>query len=334
MNSEIFQQILEHIENTPNNDATILCNDQELPINKTIFEDNFITPKETTQIAFIDGGNAEIISAPNFSLQFVRVYASIFKNNKKIKNQLHEFYATATTTKKNGKIKYETKTFNTKFEIQHEFEINDETIAAGTHNATPAKIAETTRKFAELKTATQIIQQLNQDDLVICDGELFPHATFEQKYFEELFSAAKNKNVAICGFSKTTTLLTDAGNPATTTLNKLSAEIKKPAWTYFPPQQKEIKTGFLKLSPLTKYAFRADIYNARNINETTSLLRQNAQDPTFLGYPYGLIDADLRSHVSKKEAQLLKLHFATKTKDKLKTHSASIDSHDVLNTLH
>ena len=334
MTSKIFQQILEHIEKTNNNDAIILCNDRELPIDRTIFEDKFTTPKENAQIAFVDGGNAEIISAPNFSLQFIRVYASIFKNNKRIKNELHEFYVIAATATKNGKIIYETKTFNSEFDITHEFEIKDETIASGTHNASPAKIAETARKFAELKTAAELTKQLNQGDMMVCDGELFSQTTFEQQYLDELFSAARNKNITVCGFSKTTTLLTDAGNPATIVLGRLSEEIKKPVWAYFPSQQNEIKTGFLKLSPLTKYIFRADIYNSPSIMETASLLYNNSQDPAFIGYPYGLVDADLRSHISKKESQLLKLHFTTKTKDRLKIYSASIDSHDVLNLLH
>ena len=49
-----------------------------------IFGTNCVGNKK---LAFIDGGNLEILKAANFSLNLVRVYYSIYQNNKKISSK-------------------------------------------------------------------------------------------------------------------------------------------------------------------------------------------------------------------------------------------------------
>ena len=60
-----------------------------------ISKDNFHAIEDLdlkNKIAFIDGGNAEILKAANFSLQFIRVYYTIYSGNKRIENKKYEFY--------------------------------------------------------------------------------------------------------------------------------------------------------------------------------------------------------------------------------------------------
>ena len=58
-------------------------------------EENFHSIKPDNpdkKIAFIDGGNAEILSSSNFSLNFIRIYYVIYQDNKRISAKKKEFY--------------------------------------------------------------------------------------------------------------------------------------------------------------------------------------------------------------------------------------------------
>ncbi|MEN6292460.1 MAG: hypothetical protein ABFD07_10670, partial [Methanobacterium sp.] len=53
------------------------------PLNKEYFHE--INSAETDRkIAFVDGGNQELLPSPVYSVQLNRVYFSIFKNNKRV----------------------------------------------------------------------------------------------------------------------------------------------------------------------------------------------------------------------------------------------------------
>ena len=44
------------------------------------------------KIAFIDGGNAEILKSSSFSLQLIRAFNVIYQKNKKLKTETREFF--------------------------------------------------------------------------------------------------------------------------------------------------------------------------------------------------------------------------------------------------
>lgn len=331
MAEDVFLNIFSHLNkvNTDSSTNILLPDNQKLPISQEFFCDKF--EPCTKKIAFVDGGNCELICAPNFSLQFIRIYGSIFENGKITKRELLEFYATVVSIKKENKIVYETKTFNSDFEINLDFDLNDATLRSGNHNVFPSSVGEAIRKFAELKMALKICKQLDSCDLLVLDGELGARISFEQKFLDDLLFFAKNKSIVLCGFSKTTALLTDTGNSASAVLNRIN---KNGPWYYFAHQNTEIKVGFVKLAKKTNYVFRVDLFNFESISQIFGLLLENSKDPAFLGYPYGLVEADSRAHVSKQECAMLKLHFATKFGEKLKMHSCAIDAHDILNLIH
>ena len=81
----MINEISRHIKTNLNNyseDDGLLLNNKLYQINK----ENFFpinTSQSEKSIAFIDGGQAQILSAGNFSLGFIRVAGVIFKDNKK-----------------------------------------------------------------------------------------------------------------------------------------------------------------------------------------------------------------------------------------------------------
>jgi len=89
--------------------------------------------------------------------------------------------------------------------------------------------------------------------------------------------------------------------------------------------------GFAKFHPASKHVFRIDSFG--DVNQALGLLEQNSIDPVFLGYPYGLIDADKFARVSTPEAKQLKLMLMTKGGEKFRLYLASKDAHDILNII-
>ena len=74
-----------------------------------------ITASATNKkIAFVDGGNAEIIGSSNFSLNLTRVSYAVYQNNKKISVKKFEMLAFIQATSQNNEICYKTTFFMAK----------------------------------------------------------------------------------------------------------------------------------------------------------------------------------------------------------------------------
>ena len=155
---ELFSRILERIaERTQKNGSVIVIPNASIPLDQNAFKP--IMMQEAKRIAFVDGGNAEILKAPNFSLQFIRLYATIHEANKRIKQVKKEFYALIVAQNKNG-LGYEIETFDTDLAFREQFATNDATLRTGMHLATPAAVADVVRTFAEYTLAQEICAEL------------------------------------------------------------------------------------------------------------------------------------------------------------------------------
>src|SRR3989338_9916639 len=109
----MISEISHHIKSVLNNfsdEDSLIFNNQLYKINKENFS-SILPSKEAQTIAFIDGGQAEIISAGNFSLSFIRVAAIVFKGKEKIKTYNNEFYLFTKSIWQNNEIWFESKIF-------------------------------------------------------------------------------------------------------------------------------------------------------------------------------------------------------------------------------
>lgn len=326
---DIIKRILENIK-TVEQDAILFETDDTIsvPINK----DNFHTILSTTsdkKLCFIDGGNLEIIKSPSLSLFFNRIYYTIYQNNKRIQNQIFEFYTLITTLNKKNRIFYKTEYFFTKnkFPIKnYEFDSFDNTLTTGKTRASISIIGNVLRRFAELS----IVNEITDVDIMILDGSLETKYTYEDDLMNNIFN---NKSI-ICGLSKTTNLLTKNGCSVSAYLAKLT---DKKLWYYDVQKQEIPKLFFVKLHNKSKHIFRFEMFqNVQNINEVLSLLKDNSKDPIFLGYPYGLIESDKFARVSKKEKEILQLQLMAKFKknlDDLQPFLTALNAHEILDNI-
>ena len=297
------------------------------------------------KIAFIDGGSAEIIKSSNFSLNLIRVYYTIYKKNTRITAKKHDFYVFVHAKEKDNEIFYDCDFIggNEKL-IPEEKDLFlsslDETIKQGITRASISNVSNVIRRFSEIKTAATLTKLLEKDDIIVLDGSLQCTFTNEKKYFDELYQKAKENNITVSGLSKTTTLMTDKGNSISNALNKFNIDGK---WIYHPvvditSNNHEADMAFVKLHEQSKYIFRFEIYKEQKekISQTIDLISNNCKDSVFIGYPYGLIEADRNARISNQEKQMMLTLFSTKLgKDweKIKESLTSIDAHEILDNI-
>ena len=312
-----------------------------------ISKDNFHPIKKTTnnaKIAFIDGGNLEVLKAADFSLNFMRVYYSVHQNNRKVTSKKEEFYALIYADNKDGEICYKTKLFSENKEVLPSeedlaFDSFDSSLRSGQSRINISRIAGVVRRFSELKIASRVAEGMEIGDMLVLDGSLQSTITNENKYLEELFKKGLEKNILVTALSKSCTLMTDNGISLITVLNTICPEAE---WYYHPVAEIEslehkAEMFFVRFHERSRHIFRFEIYKEQKsgIGEALSLLKENSNDPIFLGYPYGLVEADKFARVSNKELEYLKTMLALKLGDagKLDKHLNVRNAHDILDKI-
>ncbi|MBI4147110.1 hypothetical protein HY494_00480 [Candidatus Woesearchaeota archaeon] len=305
---------MDKIQHFPSSDK-ILFNNKLIEINKNHFAQIQAnsTPKS---LAFIDGGNAEILSAGTFCLSLIRVGALIYLNNKKIKEHKHEFFLLTTAKHEPGEVIYESIIFpiqGAKIIDERDLLISsvDATIKTGTERASITQVANMARRFAELAVAAMVAV-----DVIVLDGTLEPSFRNEEKYLPKL-------PVNVCALAKSSSLFTASGNSPVVLLNKLSPSGR---WSYFVEEQ----SYFVKLHEKARHVFRFT-----GNKDFLPYLVENSTDALFLGYPYGLIAVDRFARVSNEEKRSLKMNLLLKADNKeIAEYLSATDAHDILDNLH
>ena len=325
----------EHIPHFPKEGYT------PIPISPNNFNE-ILNIDKTPQIAFIDGGNQEILGSSTFSLQLIKIYYCIYQDNKRIKRKTIETFALIDTTSFDGSMKYTLEFFNNISNnpnnnySQSQFDAYDDSLSFGKNRVTPSSIADAARRFMEINTAKKLCEELNRGFIVL-DGNLDPTVTGESEKLNSLFETALKNNNSICGLSKTTSLITNAGKSIPAVLDNLKNEGK---WYYTNlikiKENKFPDIIVVKLHQNSKYIFRLDIKNKQEIKTLMSTLSKNSKDPVFLGYPYGLIEADNFARVSNREIDIIRTQILTKLGSdikKIRPHLNTANAHSILDNI-
>jgi len=330
-------------------------------------QENFkiIKPVESDKkIAFVDGGNLELITAPNFSIQINRVYFNIFNGLKRINvtaiPQRIEFFSLTVASFKNDKIFFDTYLFPVINRYDQylpdsadlSFDSTDRRIMHGTSRADISRVASISRRFAEWSYAHYVVEnELSTGDVIVMDGTLRTAFKNESKYAKKAYDAAKKRKVLFSGLSKSSNLFTTTGLSLLGAVRKLAIDQELDSvWYYYPiaksiSPEHEAAIFIVKLNEQSRRVFRYEIQteqaeqlSRRKLNEVFSALSLNSCDISFPGYPYGLIDADDKARVRHEEVEMYKMLLLTEISErgsylKVYRHIQSTDAHDVLNML-
>ena len=312
-------------------------------------------------IGFVDGGNLELIGAPNFSNQLNRIYSAKWHNDKRISNKRLEFFsATYSTSLMDNQIQYKTifELDPNQTELREllpkekdlSFSANDRTIMSGNQIADISRVSSIGRRFAEWTNANDLIEVLNENDILMIDGTLQTNFTNESTYLTNLKKKARNKGVILCGLSKTSSLQTTTGLSLLGSIDRLAEENNIKREWYYPfaisrSTDHDVMIFIIKLSRNTDRIFRFEVDRKTfeelkdlQINEIFSTIMRNSNDLSFIGYPYGLIDADNMARVSYDESDEYKgiitsiLSQSGASKEFLR-HIQAKDAHDILNMI-
>ena len=333
------------------------------PLSKENFK--AIEPVESKRrFMFVDGGNQEILGAPNFSIQFNRVYFNIFEAQQRVLwNSMPsrvEFLSATNSRFYEDEIFYDTSIFP--LEDKHEsllpdeadlsFNSFDRTVTIGTQRADIQRVASIARKFAEWEYAFHVIEEeMEEDNVLAVDGTLQTGFTNEFKYAQKVHRAAKSKGVIMTGLSKTSHLFTTTGLSLLGAVNKLADDCGIPFDSWYIPVA-EVATAdhnaviyVVKLHLISNHVFRFEVsrdqferLGEEGMDEILGQLAKNSQDVSFPGYPYGLVDADHFARVSNNEiasyqAILLSEISRMGNWPKFLRHIRATDAHSILNML-
>lgn len=291
----------------------LILNNKVVPVSSENFQELIPSSEEKT-IAFVDGGQAEILSGGNLCLSFLRVFAQVMRGEKKIDSLKEEFYLLTTAVYRQGEIWYESKIFaKENFLDESDLVISsyDASIKSGQERGPISKVANMARRLAELKLASRI-----KADYILLDGTLEPIFQNEEKYLSML-----GKNVS--ALAKTCSLFTTCGNSPVVLLQKLSPY--QSCWVYDVGE----KNYFVKLHSKAKHVFRF-----QGDPEILPMLIANSSDPLFLGYPYGLILADKMARVSNEEKNSLKMSLLLRDENReLVGYLNTLNAHEILDNL-
>ena len=292
------------------------------------------------KIAFVDGGNAEIIGSANFSLNLIRVCYIIYQNNKKISTKKLEFFSFTRAVNNNNEIYYDTVLIgqkNSNFLEETSFSSFDPTLMNGVNRAEIGNAANAIRRFMELKLAKSVSDG-KLSDIIVLDGNLQATLTNENKCLNELYESCTKNNIILSALSKTNSLFTDNGNLLSAVLSSIS---KLPIWLYHPIAEisnhnHKAEMFFVKLNPSSKHVFRFEIFNVQKMmaEQVIGEISLNCCDPIFAGYPYGLIEADRMARVSNQEKEMLKTMILVKLRNKnVEKYLNASNAHEILDRI-
>jgi len=346
MQSNILKMIAEDINITykeEGDEKIIFGNKTHVPF--LIDKKNFstITEGEDRRIAFIDGGQCEIIGGSDFSVQLIRTYCCVFFDGKKIDEKKNEFFILVNAAAEGEDIIYKTRTYTLKGKAPEDISINsmDGKITEGGKRAKISKTGEIIRKICEIKTAEKMIE-MDKADIIMFDGTLECDLG-EEDEMEKMYEAALLKNKIVCAIAKTTNMFTDKGRNALACINRLSKEAGLGVWQYnniaeIEDESHKAEICIVKLNAKSRHCFRFEIFKKQKEEKDKALssLVNNCRDISFPGYPYGMITADKFARVSNKEKEYLKqliLAKAGNKTDQLMLEMANNDAHELLDSI-
>ena len=347
--SHILDKVLDRINSIT---SAKIEGEEHVIMNKQGYKPYPITPENfhkivsvesDNKIAFVDGGNIEILASSNFSLQLVRTYYNIFQDNKKIRAQLFEFFVLVYSVIKSNEIYYDFEIFPVKGSLDLEkvsFSSTDNSICMGNNRATPSKVVEVIRRLLELKTVELLIGMLDNGDIIVLDGSLESKTGQERLILESIYDKSRPLGIIVAGLAKTSRWFTNKGNNLLPLLASISPEWN---WYYYPivnidDDNYMADVYLVKLHQRSDYVFRLEVHNGPkyNVGILLDLLARNSVDPVFLGYPYGLVDADKFARVSNREKEMIEARLLMKSSKSFKTlkkHLSSINAHNLLDSV-
>ncbi|MDO8480516.1 MAG: hypothetical protein Q7S65_01725 [Nanoarchaeota archaeon] len=318
----LFKQVLPALESSIEKSGEMLAFSSDsslLPV--PLDAKYFHTPgffQAEREITAVDGGNAELVSAAQLSLQFIRVAAVTYLGKQHIRSLKKEFFCLVTT---DGST-YTCSLFGDAPFSSLSFPARLKTLDGQVTDLDISQVGGMVRRLSELKLASEL-----PDGFMVIDGNSRSQTSQEEALIKKIL-----QRTSPTGFlSKTCRLLTKNGKSLAVALHELGP---KGTWWYHPVF-KQSPLHFAHLYSSSRYVFGLDVAEHAEKESFIATLCQQSSDPVFLGYPYCLIAADQLARVSNEEKDYLKTRILAqvKNKEKLEMLLSTLDAHGVLDRI-
>lgn len=303
-------------------------------------KDNFTELKTVTsgrKVCCVDGGNNKIFESPSDSVHLIRIYFNLFEGEKRVEN-IEPFTALLTSKLTGEDIRAELRTVSGSIPLSRtEFFLKEDDL----EEKKPVNAGHTIRKYLEWGVLRHAVEEyLEEGDIVVRDGVLQTTVESERKFADEAYRAVEQNDVALVGIAKTSSLMTTNDYPLIASVQALARETDKDPWYYHPIAKNEHpdhkgEMYIVKYHPSSNYAFRTEFYREVEVDEEEVLaeLAFQGKDPVFLGYPYGLVDADKKARVTDEEIDYLKNMCDNKMKESFRDKINTRNAHDRLSNI-
>ncbi len=277
------------------------------------------------EMIYIDGGNTEIITSPEISVQIIRTAATIFKQNTKQEIIKKEFYCICND---NISELIPLNKDKTSFIIKFKEKLNT------------SKQGEITRRILELELAKEITNNTKDGATIVLDGSLEITSETEKDYMNQLIKEVKNKDILLSSLIKTDRTLEDKKSIIAILQNHPNTPKKPWMLKYEQSNSTTITKTYVKLNNKSQHIFRFETLNEQtknlDISKIIGLLISNSEDPIFPGYPYGLILADQFARVTNEEKDYFRLKLLTilNQNPKIKALESALNAHEMLDTIY
>ncbi len=203
------------------------------------------------------------------------------------------------------------------------------------------------RRIAEWRLAAAVSEyELREGDVILRDGTLLTATPNESHSARRLFESSLERGTIPVALAKTSALLTTTGLALVAAVQGLAGHhgVRAP-WYYHPlvdhPHTDHRGEVFAcQLHPASEHAFRLEIFDEQvrrlgpaGLQRILGALAASAADMAFPGYPYPLVDSDLRARVHEQERDLLRTAFRSSFAQrgswpKVAGQMAALDGHD------
>jgi len=316
-------------------------------------------------LGFVDGGNREILHAPDFSVQLVRVCSVLFRDGERAARRripgLAEFLCIARAQPVDGRIVYNAAIVPVR-QASAAFlpdpawltiDPHDERLAPGRFRLDISVVGAAARRFSEWLVLSELIErELEPGDIAVRDGTLQTAVRHEAEVASRAFSAAAENGAILTALAKTSQLLTSSGVSLLAAVEELSRRtgLGGGRWFYHPlvkndhPEHRA-EIYACRLHPQARNVFRLEILrdqaqgmSAQQVADLMGELAANSRDLSFPGYPFGLVVADETARVRRGEKEALAAMLSSALAEKgwwkaVQRHLSATDAHDILDEI-
>jgi len=241
-------------------------------------------------------------------LQLCRIAHVTYEDNKLVDSSREEFFVLVETVQDLGDIGFKISTFGKDIDLPV-IASSDPFLTSKDRRVSASRVVDIVRRLSEIRKAKELSGK------VVLDGNLqAEHPLIRKELVDSLYA-----------LSKTCEIFTDAGDALTVALEKMS-----PFETFaYYPLAEGLQMSMVKLHSKSKYVFKVE-----GGIDIIPMLASHAKDPVFLGYPYGLVQADKLARVTHEEKRYLQLRFKHNlSEENLTQHLNTVNAHDVLDTI-